>query len=42
MDASPYGKIRKFVLLSVIAVTLIPFALILWIGNFSFSRSIET
>ncbi len=41
MDASPYGKIRKFVLVSVIAVTLIPFALILWIGNFSFSHSIE-
>ena len=41
MDSSPYRKVRQFVLLSIIAATLIPFGLVLWIGNISFSRSIE-
>ncbi len=41
MESSPYRKVRQFVLLSIIAATLIPFSLVLWIGNLSFSRSIE-
>lgn len=38
---SPYAGVRRFVLVNMIVVPFIPFLLALFIGNHSFSRSIE-